>query len=53
MVDLTAEDEGEVSEWCHVDNSITHPRRRDFGHGRQSWIVEGGGGDHDWENEDN
>ena len=25
VVDLTAEDEGEVSEQCHVDNSIIHP----------------------------
>ena len=41
VVDLTTEDEGEVSEWCHVDNSITHPRQR----GLQPWKARLGCGE--------
>ena len=55
MVDLTAEDEGEVSEWDHIDNYIAPPRRR----GLRPWKAKvdsrkGGGGseDKDWESED-
>ena len=55
MVDLIAEDNGEASEWDPIDNYITPPRRR----GLRPWKARvgsckdrGGGGDKDWESED-
>ena len=55
MVDLTAEDDGEASEWDPIDNYITPPRRRGL-RPRKARVGSckdgGGGGDKDWESED-
>ena len=45
--------QGEVSKWCHVDNSITHPQRRGLRPRKARLDCGGGGGDQDWESEDN
>ena len=44
IVNITAEDEGEVSEWCHVDNSITHPWWRGLRPQKVKLDCEGGVG---------
>ena len=56
MVDLTAEDDGEASEWDPIDNYITLPRQRGLRPRKArvgSCKDRGGdeGGDKNWESE--
>ena len=44
IVNITAEDEGEVSEWCYVDNSITYPWWRGLRPQKVKLDCEGGVG---------
>ena len=44
VVDLTPEDEGEVSGQCHADNSITHPWWRGLRPQKAKLDCEGGVG---------
>ena len=54
MVDLTAEGEGESSEWGHMDNYIIPPtaERTSAQKARVGGCKDMGGGDKDWESED-
>ena len=56
MVDLTAEDQCEATEWGQVGNCTTDPLQRGL-RPRKSKLDcckgGGGGGDQDWESEDN